>query len=147
MNTIEPPNKIPNGTVLVGFFISPLTLSDVSKPANAKNNRSAVLLKVFNDGNSFQYRLLASTLLKPNRIIANNGNNLMIVIHLIKLTPCLTPRILTNTMNPMMIKKKQARASELLKMGNKVAIESAIIFINAALPKTLQPKKYNQLMI
>lgn len=70
----------------------------------------------------------------------------MIVIHLIKLTPCLTPRILTNTMNPMMIKRNKLVPVN-YKNGKHGSHRISNYIHQRSTSQDTPTKKYNQLMI
>ena len=71
----------------------------------------------------------------------------MMVISFTKPILCFAPRTFTRIIKPISIKKNKARINGFANTGNITANESAITFINAALPKILHPKKYNQLTI
>jgi hypothetical protein len=136
-----PPIKIPSGTMRLGFFISPVILSAVSKPTKAKNKMSRVLLNVLGDGNCSQCRFAVLMWLKPKMIIANSGNSFIMAINFTKPTPCLAPLTFISTINPINIKNNKARSHKLWKTGKMKASESATILITAASPKMPHPKK------
>ena len=138
---------MPSGTVRFGFFNSPLTPSDVSNPAKAKNKIREVSVKVFNEGIFCQCRFAAFTRVKPKIIMPSSGNNFSKVISFTKPIACFVPRILINTISPISIKKKSPRIDGSKKTGNNIDKESAMMFITAALPKMPQPKKNKQLII
>ena len=60
--------------------------------------------------------------------------------HFTKPIPCLAPRILINMILPIRMENKMARLNGSAKAGINTVSESAMMFINAALPKILNQK-------